>query len=134
MNAERFGDSPERAVDRPDLRSPRCQTGGDQVRIGQPDSFRGQAPRFDHQTHIGEADGMNLVEVAEIDQCVSAVRQIAAGQFRYDEGVDAELVGIDEALQFRFEAATAKQFDPDGSVGEDHGLFTVKPGEACARS
>ena len=103
------------------------------MRIGQSDSFGGHAPRFDHETHLGQADRMNMIEVVEIEECVSAVRQVAAGQLRYDERVDTELVGIDQALQFCFEAAATKQFDPDGSVGEDHSLSTVNLSAACGR-
>jgi len=69
------------------------------MRIGQSDSSGDQAPRFDHQAHVGEADGMNLIEIVEIDQRVLAIGQIAAGQFCRDKWMDAELVGINQALQ-----------------------------------
>jgi len=74
-----------------------------------------------------------MIEVVEIGQSIQAIRQIAASQFRNDKRVDAELVSLDKALQFCFEATPAKQIDPDGSISEYHSLSTVNLGEACAR-
>lgn len=103
------------------------------MRVGQSDSFRCQAARFDHQTHIGQAHRVNMIEIIEIRQRISAIRQIATGKFRDDEWMDAKLVIVNQALHLRLEAAAAEQFDPDGSVRKYHSLSTVNPNEACAR-
>src|ERR1039458_5787996 len=105
--------------------------------------LRCQPPRFDHQTHIRQANQTNLVKAVEIMQRTLAIRQKSTSQLRHDIRVNAELVIDNQAFQLCFEAATAEHLNPDGRVCKNHcsstrnlrtsSIFGADPASASSR-